>query len=571
MKGYMSLISGKTKLKCLGVILLAIIGSVLASIWPVMLGEIYTKISSGEINAFFSGAFVVAVFGLIYLLAECITIIRRVLLDCIIATHEAEVRENSVGKLLKMPVSYYSDCLSGEKTAQLNQGVSGLSQLIKITCNDIFATVLTAICTLAQVVMNASGIMAGIMLVYLFLIVIISVFQIRSQNGIREQIISQKNALDGQICQSISNLELIRSMNAEEYEKVRLKPSIYKICITEKKHHRYMGTFDCIKQSCKIIFQVILLLMSIFMITEGKVTSGAVVTVCLLFQQLVKPIDEVYRFMDEIASSIVKAKVLVEVAFSGLDPIFEIESECHIPQDLDVVFNDVVITNPEKNKPLAFYNNICIPGGKVVALEGPSGCGKTTMIRSLNRYYPYVSGSITLFGHNLNLYSQQELASLLFYVPQQTFFFSGSIRENLVYGLHRTVTDGDLIVALKKSCLLDSLIDKVYEKSVRNKHMKDVLEYCIGEDGVGLSGGERQRLSIARAFLRKVKLYVFDESTANLDELTKEKILSNIKQHAKENDAGVIHISHDNSVTGKCDEEIIVENRVGSIVNKNVA
>ena len=61
--------------------------------------------------------------------------------------------------------------------------------------------------------------------------------QIKSQNGIRENIVNQKNALDGQICQSITNLEMIRSMNAEEYEKKRLFPSIVNICHTEKKHH----------------------------------------------------------------------------------------------------------------------------------------------------------------------------------------------------------------------------------------------------------------------------------------------------------------------------------------------
>ena len=119
------------------------------------------------------------------------------LIDCIIATHETEVRESSIEKLLKMPVSYYSGCLSGEKTAQLNQGVAGLSQLIRIICGDVFATVITAVCTLVQVFLNAPGIMVGIMLLYLFLTIVISAFQIRSQNGIRENIVAQKNALDG--------------------------------------------------------------------------------------------------------------------------------------------------------------------------------------------------------------------------------------------------------------------------------------------------------------------------------------------------------------------------------------
>ena len=308
-------------------------------------------------------------FGLIYLSAECIAIVRRVALDCIIASHESEIREFSIEKLLKMPVSYYSGCLSGEKTAQLNQGVAGFSQLIKIMCNDVFATVLTAICTLVQVFLNAPLVMVGIMLLYLMLSLTISVFQIRSQNGIRESIVGQKNALDGQICQSISNLELIRGIHAEGYEKRRLLPSILNISRTEKRHHRYMGSFDSLKQLCKIVFQVVILCASILLISNGKMSAGSVITVCLLFQQLIKPIDEVYRFMDETASSVIKARALLEVAARPSDAVFDICASGEKTDDSDIRVEDVVVTNPEKSISLAWYENIVIPDiGNVIAV-----------------------------------------------------------------------------------------------------------------------------------------------------------------------------------------------------------
>ena len=186
MKKYLSIMSTQTKLKCAGVIILAFVSSLLASIWPVKLGKLYTNISGGAIHTVTQGAKAILFFALIYLSSECISILRRVLLDCIIATHESDVRERCIEKLLKMPVSYYSGCLSGEKTAQLNQGVAGFSQLIKIMCNDVFATILVAVCTLVQVFINAPWIVVGIMMLYLILTVTISVFQIRSQNGIRE-------------------------------------------------------------------------------------------------------------------------------------------------------------------------------------------------------------------------------------------------------------------------------------------------------------------------------------------------------------------------------------------------
>ena len=561
MNKYLKLMTNKTKLKCMGIIAMAMISSVLASIWPVKLGELYTDISGGKISGVSQEIVAIATFGLIYFSAECIIILRRVLLDCIIATHEAEIRETSVEKLLKMPVSYYAGCLSGEKTAQLNQGVAGLSQLIKILCNDIVATVLTAACTLIQVVLKAPLAMAGIMRLYLATTLLVSVFQIRSQNGIRENIIKQKNSLDGQICQSISNLELIRSMDAEEYERIRLQPAIQKVSVTEKKHHRYMGSFDCVKQFCKIAFQVIILIASIIMVANGKMSAGAVISVCILFQQLIKPIDEVYRFMDETASSVVKAKVLIEVMDSGEDSIFSVQTETHSFLGDDIVLRDVAIKNPEKNKTLAYYDRLRIPGNKVVALSGESGCGKTTMIRSLTRYYPYTSGTISVFGNDLDMYSQHELTDKLCYLPQKAFFFAGTIRDNLIYGIERTVTDEEMRSALRKACLLDALIEKVNKCFVTT--VDDILSYEIGEGGTGLSGGECQRLSLARAFLRKPKLYIFDESTANLDAVTTDKVLTNIEEYAKSIKAGVVYISHDKNVVDRCDTVIHVDNKVG--------
>ena len=558
MKKYLSIMSKQTKFKCIGVIAMAFISSLLASIWPVRLGTLYTSISNGTIRTIAQGSVAILTFGLIYLASECITIARRVLLDCIIATHESEVREYSIEKLLKMPVSYYSGCLSGEKTAQLNQGVAGFSQLIKIMCNDVFATVLTAVCTLVQVFLNAPGIMVGIMLLYLALTVTISAFQIRSQNGIRENIVSHKNALDGQICQSISNLELIRGMHAEGYERKRLVPGILNISRTEKRHHRYMGAFDCLKQLCKISFQVILLVVSIVLIANGKMSTGSVITVCLLFQQLIKPIDEVYRFMDETASSVIKAKALIEVAASPSDDVFDIQTSGEDNSNSEIHVEDVVVTNPEKDTPLAWYDSITIPVNKVVALQGANGCGKTSLIRCLNRYYPHTQGKVSLFGRDQESYSQKELTDLLYYSPQVSFFIAGTIRENLLYGLDRTVSDEDLIYAL--SCV--RLIGDGHSATVIRKDPMEALQFVIGEKAEELSGGMKQRLSLARAFLRHPKLYVFDEITANLDSRATSYVLSNIEAHAKKIGAGIVYISHDQVVVDRCDRVITLRNKL---------
>ena len=564
MKAYLSIISKQTKLKCVCVIALAAVGALLASIHPVALGELCTDISNGTIRTLSQAAAALISFGLIYLTADFISTRRRVFLDCIVATHESEIRELIFKKLIKLPMNYFEDGLSGEKTARLNQGIAGLSQLIKIMCNDIFATVFTMVCTLIQVFLHASGLMVGFMFLYFIITVTISVFQIRSQNGIRESIVNKKNRLDGQTCQTISNIEPIRAWHSEDYETQRLLPSIKDICSAEKRHHRYMGGFDCLKQCCKIVFQVGLLVVSMILISRGEMDRGSVIAVCLLFQQLIKPIDDVYRFMDETAASVIKAKALLEVAARPSDEVFDIESSEEGPQNSTIHLEDVVITNPDKSKPLACYEDLSIPCDRMVAFVGPSGCGKTTLARALTRIFPVVRGNVDLFGRPQSSYSQKELSSLIYYDPQETFFFAGSLRENLIYGLERSCKDAELAEVLRNVCLVGN-----WEGNLGDT--EGVLDRQISEGAANLSAGQRQRLALARAYLRQPKEFIFDESTANLDKATTIAVLSNLKSYARSIGSGIICISHDKTVLDICDQVIEINNKLKHLDNKKLS
>ena len=136
-----------------------------------------------------------------------------------------------------------------------------------------------------------------------------------------------------------------------------------------------------------------------------------------------------------------------------------------------------------------------------------------------------------------------------------------------MYGLNKKVSDKDLINALRLVCLYDSLVSSVRDKrfvDIENID-KAVLDYVIGEGGVGLSGGEGQRLSLARAFLRSPRVFIFDESTTGLDGDTAEKVLSNIEEYAKQLNAGIIYISHEERVVKRCNHIIKLDNQIRTI------
>ena len=208
-----------------------------------------------------------------------------------------------------------------------------------------------------------------------------------------------------------------------------------------------------------------------------------------------------------------------------------------------------------------------IPGDKTIALQGPNGCGKSSLIRCLNRYYPYSQGKIKIFGRDLNDYSQEELTEIFYYTPQTSFFISGTIRENLLYGINHEVDDGVLVEALYAV----HLVGTGHKDTVIRANPAEALECQIGENANELSGGMKQRLSLARAFLRSPKMYVFDEITANLDKEATDFVLSNIEAHAKKIGAGIIYISHDQKVVDRCEMIITLKNRLRSEKGVEVA
>lgn len=563
LRSLLALLSQKVKVQCVAVVALAFLTSYLVALWPVLLGDIQTDISNGEIVSIRQGLSAITIFGIVYFIAECLTIVRRVAIDCIIAKNETEVRERTIAKLLRMPVSYLSGDLSGSTTAAINQGVAGLSQLIKIAV-DVVAVVFIAVLTLGQVLRNAPSMLALLMFAYIVAAIVLSVAQIWSQKGIREKIVSLKNGLDGQICQSIANLEMIRAMGAESYETQRLRPSIKQIGRTEKTHHLWMGSFDSAKQGCKVVFQVAILAISIFMIADGQMSAGMVITVCLLFQQLIKPIDEIYRLLDESSSAMIKAKALVNIATSSSDPVFSIPSgQTKNKTNTTIEIDDLIVTNPEGTLPLASFDHISIPCDSIVALQGANGSGKSTLIRAINRYYPYSHGQISILGVDQSALSQEELTDLIYYSPQTSMFIAGTVRDNLHFGLDHDVSDEELAEALHSV----HLVGEDHTDTVIHISAACALNSQLGEGAKELSGGQRQRLALARAFLRNPRLFIFDEITANLDANAMNTVLSNIEAYAHRIDAGIVYISHDPKVVARCQSVIKLHNRLRDSTN----
>jgi ATP-binding cassette subfamily B multidrug efflux pump len=190
--------------------------------------------------------------------------------------------------------------------------------------------------------------------------------------------------------------------------------------------------------------------------------------------------------------------------------------------------------------------------GQTTAIVGSTGSGKTTLVNLIPRFYDVTSGSVTIDGIDVRQMRQEDLWQLIGVVPQKAFLFSGTVASNLRYG-DESATDEALWHALEIAQATDFVTERT-----------DGLGGEIDQGGTNVSGGQRQRLAIARAIVKKPKVYVFDDSFSALDFKTDQQLRAAL--HKETRDATVIIVAQRVGTIMRADQIVVLDS--GEIVGK---
>ena len=241
-------------------------------------------------------------------------------------------------------------------------------------------------------------------------------------------------------------------------------------------------------------------------------------------------INEILVAQPEITDADVAADLAASKAFAG-----EIEF-----RNLNFAYNGT---------PVLKGINLTVPAGSSLAIVGPTGSGKTTLVSLLPRIYDAAPGSLLLDGRPIREFPLETLRQNIGFVPQETFLFSDSVRENIAFGVENA-TDEQVHSAAEAANIAGDI-----------ESFPEQYATLVGERGITLSGGQKQRTAIARAIIRDPRILVLDDALSSVDTYTEEKILNHLREVMR--DRTTIFISHRVSTVRSADRiAVLHEGRV---------
>lgn len=549
LKKIYKLLDKKQKIRFIIIIMIMIISAILAQMTPKAIGWLTDDILSKDSISFEKVIPFLIFILIVNVVNEIIKIVRRVLVEDTATRTEKKARGIVIKSLLMAPLSYFRKNMTGNIHGRLNRCLDGTIKLEKLLFMDFAPAIFNSIAAIITIFITLPIALALPMMLVIPIGVFIVLKQIKSQKGIRVELLNSKSEMDGTIVELINGIEVIRICDSLEFETNRFENKSEFLRAKEMKHHKAMAVYDCLKFINQAVFTVLVIGVSTYLATKNIISVGSVLTAYLCFNQLLKPLEELHRIFDEVSECTVLATDFFKMTEIENDFSYFPISVKSKNKETDEMINmeNITFSYPESEDKVILDNfNIDINKGTYLGIAGPSGCGKSSLIKSICKLEK-ANGTIIIDNINLNNLSRKDISKLIALVPQSPFLIAGTIYENITYGIDREVSKDEVEEASKRAYIFD------YINSLPEK-----FDTMVSEGGNNLSGGQRQRIAIARIFLRKPKILILDEATSALDNTSEKHIQAEIEKMKDENNTTIIAIAHRLTTLKNCDRIIVL-------------
>lgn len=457
---------------------------------------------------------------------------------------ERGLRSSLVRKLQQLSITYHNEMQSGRLQSKIMRDVEQIETL----SSQIFITVLSI---LLNVVVAFGVVIFKSLTVFLFFLATIPVavcLMVTFRSKIKRYNADFRKEMEETSVKVMEMVELIpvtRAHALERQETQKMDHQLGNVAEKGLKLDMIQTYFSSISWVAFQLFQVICLAFTGYLAAKGRISVGEVVMYQTYFSSIVNQVSNVITLLPTISKGL-----------ESVDSIGDILL-CHDVEDNrnkkkvknitgKITFDHVTFQYPDAEAPVLKDLSLQIKAGETVAFVGSSGAGKTTILNMVIGFIKANSGRVLIDDMDLNSLNLQSYRSHIAVVPQQSILFSGTIRENITYGM-------------------DNISEEMLNKVIKAANLEDMiaalpegLDTMITEHGSNLSGGQRQRISIARAFIRDPRILILDEATSALDTISEKKIQDAI--HNLVQDRTTLIVAHRLSTIRDADKIAVVGN-----------
>jgi ABC-type multidrug transport system fused ATPase/permease subunit len=532
--------SGFVRIRLAGALVLILIASVLTGLGPVALQRLVDGFTGRTIGPGYAVA-LIAAYVLSQWLARIIGEIRGLLYARAERRMARSLSERLFAHVLHLPLRFHLNRRTGALTQILDNGLQGYERVVYtlvFTILPVLAELGTILVVLARIHQPVFlGFFAAALVIYAFAFTFAARAIMAAAGGASQAQVDATSAMTD----SILNYETIKFCTAEKAVQASVRHALIE---TEEQwvtfYRRYafsglgVGTVTYATRE----------------VQAGVLTVGTFVLLNTYMLQIVRPVEQLGYALQSLSQGVAYLEKLIELFREEPEPRAAEGSASHDGPG-ELVFEDVSVGYRAERCVLSQVD-FTLKAGQTLGIVGGSGAGKSTLVRLLVRMIEPDAGRLLLDGVPISELPLSVLRQAVAVVPQDTVLFNDSIGYNIAFG-RPGCTQGEVEQAARLAHLHDFILS-----------LPEGYDTLVGERGMKLSGGEKQRLSIARATIKRPRIYVFDEATSSLDSHTEKEIQRNLREISRF--STTLIIAHRLSTVVDADEIIVLEG--GTIVER---
>ncbi|MBD7916085.1 ABC transporter ATP-binding protein [Clostridium sp. Sa3CUN1] len=451
---------------------------------------------------------------------------------------QGDMRKDMFLRFQKLPNTYFDNHKTGDLMSRMMNDLMEVSELAHHGPEDLFISTVMLIGSFI-VLCTINIPLTLIIFAFIPFIVLFTWKQKTKMMTTFMETRVETSAVNSNLENSLAGIRITKAFVSHKHEINKFENGNKKFIKARSRSYKVMGEyFAGVGFGIDILDYISLIAGGIFTYFN-IINLGDFFAYLLYIKLFTQPIKKLVNFMEQYQNGMTGFKRFIDIVDEKIEEDGTIELNNVIG---DINFEDVHFSYEDNN--ILNGINLNIEAGKMLALVGPSGGGKTTFCNLIPRFYDVSKGNITIDNKSIYDVTLESLRKNIGIVQQDVFLFTGTIKENILYGNH-DANDESVIEAAKRANIHEFIMS-----------LPDGYNTYIGERGVKLSGGQKQRISIARVFLKNPPILILDEATSALDNTTEYMIQKSLEELCK--GRTTIVVAHRLSTIKNADEILVL-------------